>query len=125
MLSPLVFSINLLDFNPSLKDSSFFKKTLNRFNVYKTYSKKFDILLNSKLKTAYIRFTPNLKRITLALSVLPLLLAQVLVRTLKKKSLCFFFLIMFTVFTFIFNKLSPDQAKTHCPVFFTADPKKS
>jgi len=28
MLSPLVFSINLLDFNPSLKDSSFFKKTL-------------------------------------------------------------------------------------------------
>jgi len=63
-----------------------------------------------------------LKRITLALSVLPLLLAQVLARTLKKKSLFFFFLIKFTIFIFFLNKFSPDQVKTHCPVFFTADP---
>jgi|SaaInl7_100m_RNA_FD_contig_121_225402_length_1350_multi_9_in_0_out_0_1 hypothetical protein len=65
-----------------------------------------------------------LKRITPALSALPLLLAQVLARTLKKKSLFFFFLIRVTVFTLFFNKFSPDQVKTHCPVFFTADPQE-
>ncbi len=123
MFSPSVFFSSLLDFKPFLENSSFFLKTLLRFYVYKIKPKNFGILLNSKLKTTYIRFTPKLNWITLALSVLPLLLAQVLARTLKKKSLFFFFLIKFTIFIFIFNKFSPDQVKTHCPVFFTADPQ--
>ena len=109
MFSPLVFFSSLLDFKPFLENSSFFLKTLLRFYVYKIKPKNFGILLNSKLKTTYIRFTPILNGITLALSVLPLLLAQVLARTLKKKSLFFFFLIKFTIFIFIFNKFSPDQ----------------
>jgi len=113
-----------LRFYPFLKKFFFFLKNSIRFYVYKTNPKNFGILLDSKLKTTYIRFTPILKRITLALSVLPLLLAQVLARTLKKKSLFFFFLIKFTIFIFIFNKFSPDQAKAHCPVFFTADPQE-
>merc|ERR1712127_1136865 len=36
----------------------------------------------------------------------------------------YFFFTKFTIFTFFIKKISPDQVKPHCPVFFTADPRR-